>query len=199
MLNSFGQLQIIRINNNMLSFEENIPIILETVLSKNPMKVIDIGAGMGKYGLLVREQYLSSKARKGDLSPLDDITIDAIEDTEYFFEFRRGLLEIVYDNVFKKSVFDSVNILEEKKYDMVLFIDTVEHWEKEKTLELLRKINQYSDILISTPKRTGMYTKHYYGDPRHHITQWDESDFNEFNINVIPNKNSHIIYIYKNN
>ncbi len=181
----------------MLSFKENIPIILETVLSKNPIKIVDIGAGMGKYGLLVREQYLSSKAEKGELSPLDDITIDAIEDTEYFFEFRRGLLEVIYDNVFKGSVFDSTDILFQNKYDMVLLIDTVEHWTKEEALSLIRKINKYSDILVSTPKKTGMYTKHYYGDPRHHITQWNESDFNEFNFDIIPSKHSHIIYIHK--
>jgi hypothetical protein len=181
----------------MLSFKENIPIILETVLSKNPMKIVDVGAGMGKYGLLLREQYLSFKTGKGELSPLDDITIDAIEDTKYFFEFRRGLLEVIYDSVFKSSVFDITDILFQNKYDMVLLIDTVEHWTKEEALGLIRKINKYSDILVSTPKKVSMYTKHYYGDPRHHITQWDDSDLNEFNIDIVPNKNSHIIYIHK--
>ena len=181
----------------MLSFKENIPIILETVKNINPKKIVDVGAGMGKYGLLVREQYLSSKAGEGELSPKDDIIIDVIEDTEYFFEFRPGLLEAIYDNVFKNSVFDSMDILLQNKYDLVLLIDVVEHWTKENTLKLLREINKYSDMLISTPKRTSMYTKHYYGDPRHHITQWSESDFKGFKFNVIPSKNSHIIHLIK--
>ena len=181
----------------MLSFKENIPIILETVKSINPKKIVDVGAGMGKYGLLIREQYLSSKAGKGELSPYDDILIDAIEDTEYFFKFRPGLLEAIYDNVFKNSVFDSIDILYSNEYDVILLIDIIEHWTKEDALGLIRRINKYSDILISTPKRTSMYTKHFYGDPRHHITQWDESDFKGFKFNIIPNKNSHIIHLMK--
>ena len=181
----------------MLSTKENIPIILETIRNKDFKFIVDVGVGMGKYGLLIREQYLSAKAEKGDLSPFDDIVIDAIEDTKYFLKFRHGLLFSIYNDVFINDVFESVDILEDKKYDIVLLIDTVEHWEKEKTLQLLRKINQYSNILISTPKRASMYTKHYYGDPRHHITQWNESDFNEFKFDIIPSKHSHIIYIYK--
>ena len=36
-------------------------------------------------------------------------------------------------------------------YDLILFIDTVEHWDKEETKELFKKLN--GKKLISTPKK----------------------------------------------
>lgn len=183
----------------MLSFKENIPIILNVVAAKNPKKIIDVGAGMGKYGLLLREQYISSLAEKRDLQPNDDIVIDAIEDTEYFTKFRNSMLKAIYNTVFEKSVFNCVDVFAMGNYDMTLMIDVIEHWEKDDTMSLLTEILPYTNVLISTPKRTGMYKDHFYGDPRHHITQWTEEDFKELDHEVIPTGNtrhdSHIIYI----
>jgi len=196
MQNNFGHL-LKNYINNMLSFPKNISTILSVVKNVNPKKIIDIGPGMGKYGLLIREQYLSSKAESGELMPEDDIIIDAIEDTKYFLDFRDKLIYFVYDKVFSDSVFDWKIIFEEKKYDLVLLIDTIEHWKKEKTIELINEIVKYSNILISTPKRVGMYKQHFYGDARHHITQWKEEDFKSFNFDVIQSDLSHIFLIHK--
>jgi 2-polyprenyl-3-methyl-5-hydroxy-6-metoxy-1,4-benzoquinol methylase len=185
----------------MLSFKENIPIILSVIEAKAPKRIIDVGAGMGKYGILAREQYISSLAEKRDLQPADDIVIDAIEDTEYFVNFRNKQLGAIYNNLFTKSVFDCVDVFATGNYDMTLMIDVIEHWTKEDTLSLMAEILPYTNILVSTPKRTGMYKDHFYGDPRHHITQWTEADFDGLDLEVIPTGNtrhdSHIIYIKK--
>ena len=181
----------------MLSFRENIPIILQAVEAMQPKKVADVGAGMGKFGLLIREQYLSAKAEKGELEPVDDIVIDAIEDTRYLLTDR---LRSIYNSVIERDVFECGDIFREGGYDIVLMIDTVEHWEKEKTINLLKEISKYSAILVSTPRRTGMYSEHFYGDPRHHITQWTEDDFTgNFETQVVLSAKSHIIIIKKRN
>ncbi len=180
----------------MLSFRENIPIILKAVENINPKRVVDVGAGMGKYGLLIREQYLSAKAEKGELKPVDDIVIHAIEDTEYLLTDR---LYAIYDLVIDRDVFKCGDIFEENHYDLALLIDTIEHWGKEETLALLKRMNKQTGILISTPKKTVMYEEHFYGDPRHHQTQWEAADIvNEFpNAQVVYCELSHIIYIPK--
>lgn len=174
----------------MLSFRENIPIILAEVEKLNPMRVLDIGAGMGKYGLLIREQYLSKKAEQGELEPVDDIRIDAVEDTKYLLTPR---MIGIYDHVFQEDIFN----VEEKllDYNLILLIDVVEHWTKEKALEMIGRLLIHGPILVSTPKRTGMYKEHFYGDERHHITQWVPEDFKDFKYRIVASPLSHIIYI----
>ncbi len=154
----------------MLSYTQNIPTILRAIKESGAKRILDVGGGMGKYALLAREDNISSQAEAGDLSPKCSLTIDCCEDTKYFTEqkWHDGL----YDNHYHSSVFD---IKFPNNYDLILFIDTVEHWGLEETQSLLSKLNGRK--LISTPKNTVMYTQEYYGDPRHHKTQWTADHF----------------------
>jgi hypothetical protein len=159
----------------MLSFPENITTVLRAIKESGARKILDVGGGMGKYALLAREDNISSQAEAGDMSPKCSIQIDCCEDTKYFTEqkWHDGL----YNNHCHSSVFD---LKFDNSYELTLFIDTVEHWDKAITLDLLKKINGVK--LISTPKHTVMYTQEYYGDPRHHCSQWDVNDFKDFQI-----------------
>lgn len=184
----------------MLSYKQNIPIILSEVEKLNPKKVLDVGAGMGKFGLLIREQYLSKKAESGELEPTEDIVIDAIEDTEYLLKGKPGnRLYSIYDRIIAKDVFTVGEFIKEQKYDLILLIDVVEHWEYLKAIHELDFMSQYSAVLVSTPKHTGMYKEHFYGDPRHHITQFTEENFklNFPDCLIVESRLSHIIIIPK--
>ena len=153
----------------MLSFTENITTILRAISESNAKSILDVGGGMGKYAILIRENDISSQAERGDMEPNRSIKINCCEDTEYFI--KQEYHQYLYDSHTHISVFDK----EEFTDELTIFIDTIEHWSKEKTLELFNKIN--GRILISTPKNTVMYTEHYYGDDRHHMTQWTQDDF----------------------
>lgn len=164
----------------MLSYLENIPTIL--AVAKGYKNIIDFGAGFGKYGMLIREQYLSDKAEH-EITPVDDMYIIAVEDTPFMV----GKLKKnwAYDNVMERSMFyfpylsffhgDSSPILHEFDETLALLIDVVEHHPKEKIIQWLRLLP--CPVLISTPKNTVMYTQEFYGDSRHHQSQWDMSDF----------------------
>lgn len=155
----------------MLSFIENVPQILSVVSAVNPHKVLDVGAGFGKYGLLIREQYLSRKAEGGDLSPTDDIYIGAIENNEYFLKDDR--LWAIYNNVFIKPLICEPHLALRMHYDLILLIDIIEHWTEQETTNRVNLLMKYTNnILISTPKEVSMYKEHFYGDSRHHITQF---------------------------
>ncbi len=156
----------------MLSYPSNIGRILEITDKIKPREVADIGAGFGKFGLLLREQYLSRKAEQGELNPIDDFHIMAVEDTKYFLTYR---LSSIYNYVLSESVFDSYWKIGNK--DLILMIDVVEHWDKAKAKELIYELRKLAPVLISTPKETTMYQEHFYGDARHHISQWEREDF----------------------
>jgi 2-polyprenyl-3-methyl-5-hydroxy-6-metoxy-1,4-benzoquinol methylase len=102
-------------------------------------------------------------------------------------------LASIYNGVCATDIFNCEKELD--KYDLILLIDVVEHWTKEKALEMIERLLNHGAVLISTPKHTGMYKEHFYGDPRHHITQWIPEDFKEFKYRVIESSLSHIIYI----
>lgn len=153
----------------MLSYKENIPKILQAIDESGAKKILDIGCAFGKYGLLIREQYLSKRAET-ELSPTDDMVIDAIEYTKYFYE--RPALKYIYNTVITKSMFEVEDF---SKYDLVLLIDVVEHYPKKEMKAFLRKIK--TKVLISTPKDVVMYTEKYYGDEHVHVSQWNNFDF----------------------
>jgi len=169
----------------MLSYLDNIPTILKAVKDTGAKRILDVGGGMGKYAVLIREDNLSGRAEHGEIIPTNDLIIDCCEDTKYFTEMKSH--DGLYDNHYHSSVFD---MKFPNDYDLILFIDTVEHWDKEKTKELLSKLNGRK--LISTPTNTVMYTEEYYGDPRHHCSQWNREDFDGINYS---NNLSHIFVI----
>lgn len=152
----------------MLSYKENILTILKAVEESGATKILDVGCAYGKYGLLIREQYLSKKA-ESEITPTDDMVIDACEYTKYFTD--RPALNHIYNKVIKGSVFD----ITEFPYDLVLLIDIVEHYPKEEMKEFIKRIG--TKVLISTPKNVHMYTEKYYGDEHVHISQWGGEDF----------------------
>jgi 2-polyprenyl-3-methyl-5-hydroxy-6-metoxy-1,4-benzoquinol methylase len=153
----------------MLSYVENIQTILRAVKESGAKRILDVGGGFGKYALLIKEDNISSQAEGGNMSPDITLTIDCCEDTKYFVD------QPHHDKLYDKHIHEDIFTTDVGEYDLILFIDTVEHWDKEKTKELMAKLK--GKKLISTPKKTHMYHEHYYGDPRHHISQWEASDF----------------------
>jgi len=158
----------------MLSYTENIPIILKAVAESGAKTILDVGAGMGKYGLLIREQHLSMQAEAGSLYPIDKLFIDACEDTPYFT--KRPAVKAIYNKVITESYFGILG--KARYYQLVLLIDIIEHYKKESIMVALKLLPR-TQILISTPKQVTMYKKHYYGDRRHHVTQWTDAEIQE--------------------
>lgn len=153
----------------MLSFPQNIPTITEFVvnaLTNSINSVCDVGCGMGKYGLLIKERYLSVQAEK-HIIPTWNKKLIGVEDNLFFHN--NSPLDRIYDEVYLQSALSSIL----PAADLYLFIDLVEHWTKEQ----FDSLSLPGHVLVSTPKECVMYTEHYYGDDRVHITQYTEEDF----------------------
>lgn len=154
------------------------------------MKIIDIGCGPGKYGLILREAIASVRSESGDLCPdLNDLRIDAVESGDYFFK-NYPLYEI-YSNIYHEDMF-KIDPFIYSKYDICLLIDVVEHHEKTKTLEFLKNIK--TKILISSPKHAIMYIDRHY-DIDVHVSQWEPSDFDCFPVKTWYNTDNSWIVV----
>lgn len=137
-----------------------------------PTSVLDVGIGNGKYGFLLRE-YLGSN--RGLCKK--DFIIDGIEGYEkYVTEIHRE----IYNNI---RVFDlcSEADLPKNKYDLCILIDVIEHFERDKGIELIRLFSSISNfLLIATPWNIGDTTIRNTNPLEDHKYQWKQQDFNQF-------------------
>lgn len=174
----------------LLSFVTSIGPILQTVVDTKATKIIDAGAGAGKYGLLIREAIASVRSESGDLCPnLKDLRIDAVESGDYFYE--NYPLHEIYNNVYHDDLF-KIDDFSYNQYHLMLLIDVIEHHSKDKALAFLKNIT--TKVLISTPKHTVMYPDRHY-DIDVHVSQWTPEDFKDFKYSVVTSNDSWIILL----
>ena len=110
-----------------------IPWVVEVIAREQPKTVLDVGAGYGKYGILVRE-YASPER------------VDAVDVTPPRFE--------AYDNVYLGDARELDRLLpaEVPTYDLALFLDIIEHLEKADAWPLLETLTRRARrVLITTP------------------------------------------------
>ncbi len=156
----------------MLSYPENVPFILKAIEDVKPKTVLDIGPGLGKYGLMIREKDFEWQIEQGIDVPTDKVQIDCADITPFFLE--RAALKHIYNNVYNKSLFDWQ--AKELDYDLILLIDVIEHYDIQQIKDWLYKVK--ARVLLSTPKNTVMFTRHLFNDSNHHKSQWRPQDFN---------------------
>ena len=142
------------------SFPEQIPSIIQVVNKLKPHKVLDIGCGNGKYGFLIKEYF-------------PHVQVDAFEVFEPYIKeaHRENYTNITIGNALEMDV---------KPYDLYMIIDVLEHWEKEPAMALLRKLVEHGKVLISTPRSVAPQGAEYGNIWETHVTQWLESDWDEF-------------------
>jgi hypothetical protein len=143
------------------SFVDSVPSIVKLMIEVAPSKVIDVGPGWGKYGLMAREYCNPS-------------IVDCIEVSQG----RIFTQDIIYDNIIESDV-RNVDQKVWSNYDLVLIIDVIEHMSIIEGQKLVNEIlSQGASIIISTPKiweaqedEKNPYEKH--------VSLWDWTMFPE--------------------
>ena len=111
-----------------------IPWIVDLIHRESPATVLDVGAGYGKFGVLVREY---SKA----------VRVDAVDVNPPHYP--------VYDNVYLGDLRNLDGVLPPDapaRYDLVLLIDVLEHLSKAEGWETLDRLARRSwRLLVATP------------------------------------------------
>lgn len=110
-----------------------IPKIVDVIATVQPRRVLDVGAGYGKYGLLAREYGGAER-------------VDAVDANMPRFP--------VYDHVYLGDIrrLDDVLPADTGRYDLALFIDVIEHLEKDEGWRVLDDlVRRAKQVLVTTP------------------------------------------------
>lgn len=145
-----------------------------------PKSVMDVGVGFGQYGFLCRTNlehinlfdWSDSHARKRDKSEWQ-IRIDGIE---AFPDYITPVHDYAYNEIL---IGNALQILQgvNRKYDLVLAIEILEHLEKEDGLMFLQLLESIcgGTILLTTPKE--FIVQEYPANPyENHRSFWTPDD-----------------------
>lgn len=126
------------------TYDELVVFLLRTIA---PARVLDIGAGEGKYGRLIRQ------------AGLNDVHITAVE---YEAQRRPELLALGYNEVWTQSAMDLLDRPADT-YEVVILGDVIEHFRKSDGQDLLEFLNYRSAyIFVITPESMPMSSPHFY-------------------------------------
>jgi peptidylprolyl isomerase len=142
------------------------------IMEKNPMSVLDIGVGFGKFGFLAREytdvrlgRYFDWKTR-----------IDGIE---IFEKYITHLQRQIYDNIYIGNAIDILPTL--NQYDMIICSDMLEHLNSKDGLLLLDLIRKKSKFaMIATPVRVLQQEAIYNNEYERHISVWPREELKKW-------------------
>lgn len=165
--------------------------LMEVIVLVDPTSILDVGTGLGKFGVLARE-YL--EVRHGHLRKQDwHCRIDGVEG---FGPYLSPLHEYVYDGMFADDIRRVIPGLT-ARYDLVLLIDVLEHFEYETGLDLLTELLRRADnLLVSTPKRFIEQGASFGNRLEVHHSHWGRRDFSRLGeACFIPNEVSLICLV----
>lgn len=110
-----------------------IPHILDVVVELQPRTVLDVGAGYGKYGCLVREYSPAERVDGFDVGPPRYANYD-----HFYVGDARQLEAVLPPDV--------------PHYDLALFLEVIEHLDKNDAWQVLDTLTQRAErVLVSTP------------------------------------------------
>ena len=142
------------------SYADSFGPIVHTLVELNPLDVLDVGPGWGKYGLACRE-YLPNLRR-----------LMAVEVPEG----RLPTQDAIYDQVYTGDIRLFPNREFWSRFDLVMLIDVIEHMPFDEGRTLLNNIARAGvRALVSTPKM--FFEQHDPTNPHeeHHcLWRWDD-------------------------
>jgi hypothetical protein len=96
--------------------------ILKQLIKLNPTSILDIGAGAGKYGRLLR-------------SALPECKIDAVEPTKkYIDQFH---LNYTYNTIYEMNIEEYLDKYPKHRYDVIIMGDMLEHLYRSKVFDYI--------------------------------------------------------------
>lgn len=136
------------------------PTILHLIWTQKPRRILDVGPGRGKGGLLIREYV-------GDPDQLDAVELEG--------SYVNEIVRAVYDEVYSGDVC-AMSDEQLAAYDMVVMVEVIEHLEKADGLALLDRIP--GAVIVCTPAE-------FFENPAHlpesekHRSLWSAADFGD--------------------
>ncbi|PIE83224.1 MAG: hypothetical protein CSA09_02785 [Candidatus Contendobacter odensis] len=169
---------------------QQITPIMEEILRIRPQKLIDVGCGLGVYGLLSRIQldlyfdeefykkiFRNYRSQKGQWIT----TIDAIEGFEDYLDY---VPSWVYNNIIIEDVRTALPKIPDNAYDLSLALAIVEHLDKQQGILFIQNLQRISrKVIISVPKNVQPQSVPD-NDFETHRSTWSKEDFVSLGFNV---------------
>ena len=118
------------------SYVDSVPGVIHLLESYGPRRIVDVGPGWGKYGLMIREYFPK-------VQQLDCVEVE---------QGRKPIQDLIYDEV----VISDARVLPSEfweQYQVAMLIDMIEHMSLEDGHELLWTIQRAKcSVVVSTPK-----------------------------------------------
>ncbi len=140
------------------SHSSQLSTIVGFIEEADPGSVLDVGVGMGQYGVLARHNLESLnlfdvsnwKGRQRSRQEWK-VRIDGIEG---FAAYLTPVHEYAYDEIRIGDALDVLPTIEDDTYELVLAIDILEHLEEQDGARFLEQLRRVSSkyVLVSTPK-----------------------------------------------
>jgi len=152
---------------------QNIGYCVDVIRKVDPQTVLDVGAGFGRWGMLVREFCEVWHAR---YFPQDwALRVDAVE------AFPRNICDYHRHFYNEIHVADAAEFLtpERCRYDLVILGDVLEHFPRETALRLLERcVAGARYVLVNIPLGLDYEQDAMYGNRfERHLSTWHVSDF----------------------
>jgi hypothetical protein len=173
------------------SQHHQIPKILDLIIAANPKSILDIGVGFGKFGVLARE-YLELWDGREEYRHF----LRRIDGIEAFKEYLTPLHDFIYNQVFVGDAAEIVPTLK-TRYELVLFIDVLEHFEKSEGTKLLKMLlKKHRGVIVSVPRDIGDQGEVFGNVHEEHKAEWSKSDFKKLSPTLfLPDEMSTIVYL----
>jgi Methyltransferase domain len=161
------------------SYAESFPPIVHCLIRRDPRRVLDIGPGWGKYGLVCREYLPALELLDAVEVPQGRLPTQTLYDTVYIGDVRHA-----------PATFFCM-------YDLVMLVDVIEHVPIEEGHELLDRIqNAGADVLVSTPNV--FFHQHVEHNPHEeHLSFWAATEFDRHHVVEDISTVNSFIYVLK--
>lgn len=157
---------------------QNIPFCIDTLMKIQPQRVLDIGVGFGRWGMIVRE--------------FCDVWYDHVlpNDWQIHIEGIEGFADNIDD--YHKHFYNKIHIGDARRiiptlsttWDVIIFGDVLEHFERQEAEQLLEwALDNSTYVLINIPLGSEWPQEDKYKNPyERHLSEWEAQDFVQFSL-----------------
>ncbi len=149
-----------------------VPFVVEAAVAIDPASVLDIGVGMGQYGLHLRQVLDIARDR---LTKSEwQVRVDGVE---IFEAYRNPVWDYCYDRVtLADARFSLANLTE--RYDLMLICDVIEHFDRADALAVLDAARRQAKwVIVTTPAGDYPQGAVFGNDAEVHRSAWTPADF----------------------
>jgi hypothetical protein len=155
-------------------------------------RILEVGIGWGKYGVLMRE-YLG----KQDIMEEEDFWKLNLEAVEISYQYTLAFKNKLYSRIYNMDIRDFCKEIDTwlvtyHGWDLIMFIDIIEHLPKEDGVCVLETLLEKSFwLMMVTPKRLVPQPVQLYHNNEQHVSLWNIDDFSGYEIDEVVIDNTH--------